>query len=133
MRKTLIVAITVVSFAFLTSQALAWWCDGNWGGGPWTGGYYSNAPSGSYQSFLNDTAALRADLAAKETEYNALMAQPNPDPQKANNLSLAIAGLRNQIQAKAQNYGMMAPGAGGYGHGSYGSPMSSYGYGGYCW
>ena len=145
MKKILIVLVTVVSLGLIGSQALACYWDGYYGGpmggpmmggpmmgGPMMGGYNTGGmPGGSYQSFLNDTAKLRQEFAAKRGEYDALMAQANPDPQKAGQLSQEIAGLHDQLQAKAQGYGTAAPGP-------YGAPRGGYGYGGgyggwNCW
>ncbi|MBW1801717.1 MAG: periplasmic heavy metal sensor [Deltaproteobacteria bacterium] len=87
------------------------------------GGYAPGVnPGGAYQNFLNDTVQLRQDLAAKQREYNALMAQPNTDPKRAGQLSGEIATLHQQLQAKAQASGLPGPG-------SYGAPMGGYGYG----
>lgn len=134
MKKVLIVLVTLVSLGFIASQSLACWWDGYWGGptgGAW-GGYAPGInPGGAYQNFLNDTAKLRQELAGKQAEYNALMAQPNPDPKRAGELSKEIAGIHDQLQAKAQASGLPGPG-------SYGAQRGGYRYGpGYsgwgCW
>jgi zinc resistance-associated protein len=125
MKKPLVVTLAVISLVLIGSIALACWEDGYWDrGGPGRGhggGNYSDAHPG-YQNFLNDTAKLRQELAAKRGEYNAMMASPNPDPQKAGQLSQEMTLLHDQLQAKAQSYGMAAPGPygalrGGYGFG----------------
>ena len=130
MKKLLVVLVTVVSLGFIASQALACMWDGYWGGGPMMGGYYSSAAtSGSYQSFLNDSARLRQELAAKQGEYNALMSQPNPDAKRVGQLSQEIAGIHDRLRAKAQASGLPDPG-------SYSAQMGNYGsgYGGWaCW
>jgi len=36
--------------------------------------------NGVYQTFINDTQALRSSISAERTELNALMAGKNPDP-----------------------------------------------------
>jgi zinc resistance-associated protein len=121
MKKLVMVSALVVIVGLLASQALACWWDGNYGGhmmGWGSGrGYYS-------QSFLNDTATLRQELAAKQGEYNALMAQSSPDPKRASQLSQEIVGLQDQLQAKAQAQGYMGPR--GYGNGPYGDGWA-------CW
>ena len=138
MRKFSIVLVMVVALGFVTSQALACYWDGYYGGpmggpayGP-RGGYAPGAaPSGAYQNFLNDTAKLRQDLAAKQGEYNAMMAQSNPDPKKIGQLSQEMAGLHDQLHTKAQGSGIAGsmPYGGQMGPGPYGS-----GYGGLnCW
>ena len=132
MKKILIVLVTVMSLSFVASQAVACMWDGYWGGGGYGAGYgLGVSPGGANQGFLNDTAKLRQDLAGKQAEYNALTAQPNSDPKRIGQLSQEIAGIHNQLQAKAQASGLAAPG-------SYGAPMGGYGYGsGYsgwaCW
>jgi len=115
MKRFVMVSALVVFLGLLASQALACWWDGNYGGhmmGWGSGrGYYP-------QSFLNETATLRQELAAKQGEYNALMAQSNPDPNRAAQLSQEIVGLQDQLQAKAQARGFMGPrGYNGYGPG----------------
>ena len=139
MRKITVVLVMVVALGLVASQALAsMWdgYDGDYMGGPMMGGYYNQgvAPGGSYQTFLDETQGLRQELAAKQGEYNALMAQSDPDPQKAGQVSREIAGLHGQLQAKASARG---PGAQG-GPGGYNAPMRPYGYssgyGGWnCW
>ncbi len=139
MKKLLVVLVAVMALGFIGSQALACMWDGYWGGpmgGSWGGGYYSNVnPGGSHQKFLNDTASLRGELAAKQGEYNALMTQPNPDTKRAGKLSREIAELHDQLKAKAQTYDLAAPTPrGNY----YNPPNAHYGYcGGWggrgCW
>jgi len=133
MKKLIITFVALVSISalgFVGSQVWACW----WGGyhGSSTEGYYPNTnPGSTYQDFLNDTAKLRQELAAKQGEYNALMAQPNPDPKKAAQLSQEIARIHDQLQTKAQAYGLNMPTPrGNY----YNAPMAPYGYGGWgCW
>lgn len=140
MRKLVIVIALVASVGLITSTALACYWDGYYGGpmggpayGPWGGYAPGAAPSGAYQNFLNDTAKLRQELAAKQGEYNALMAQSNPDPKKIGQLSQEMAGLHEQLRTKAQGSGLAGPmphsgrmGPDPYGYGS--------GYGGWnCW
>jgi hypothetical protein len=124
MRKIVIALIALVSLGLVASQVWACRWAGYWGGpmrGPW-GGYYSNIHSGrSYQKFLNDTAELRQELAAKQGKYNALMAQPTPDPEKAGQLSQEIASLHDQLQAKAESFGLPALGP-------HNAPRGFYGY-----
>jgi len=125
MRKLIIVSISVVFLGLIASQALACWWDGYWGGPVgWRGGTYApgTGSTENYQSFLSDTAQLREELAAKQGEYNALMAQPNPDPSRIGQLTLEIARHHDQLRAKAQVSGLAGPG-------SSGAPMGGYGYG----
>jgi septal ring factor EnvC (AmiA/AmiB activator) len=53
---------------------------------------------------MNDSASIREKIAAKHGEYNALMAQQNPDPKRAAQLQEDIAKLNNQIQQNAQKH-----------------------------
>lgn len=138
MRKLIIVIALVASAGLLASAALACYWDGYYGGpmgGSMMGGYYPGvAQGGSYQTFLDETQDLRQELAAKQGEYSALMAQSNPDPQKAGQISREIAGMHGQLQAKARARGLGAQG----GPGPYSAPMRPNGYGsGYggwnCW
>jgi len=114
MRKLVITLAVVGALGLVASQALAW---GPGGQGGWCpmGGYSGAYTGGAYQSFLNDTAQLRQELAAKQGEYNALMAQPNPDPKQTAQVSQEIARLQEQIQTKAQSSGVAAPGPYAYG------------------
>lgn len=107
MRKLLIVLAVTISLGLIASQVWAGPGCGYWGRSGT--GYYSNEnPGGSYQDFLNDTANLRNGLAARQGEYNALMAQPNPDPEKAGQLAREIGELEAKLQGKAQAYGVDA-------------------------
>ncbi len=90
--------------------------DGNWGGSRdgwgWgsNSGYYDNQDD-SYQNFINDSASIREELAARHGEYNALMAQQNPDPKQAGQVQADIAKLNNQIQQKARKYNVSSRGS----------------------
>jgi zinc resistance-associated protein len=133
MKKPLVVTLATISLVLIGSLALACWEDGYWGwGGPGRGhggGYYSDVNPG-YQNFLNDTANLREELAAKQGEYNALMTQSNPDPKRAAQLSQEIARLNEQLRVKAQSF---RPGPGSHG-GAMGPYCYDYRYGGRgCW
>jgi len=131
MKKVFVGLAILVSLGLVASQALAW--GPNYGGcGMWgpRGGYYGDVnPNTADRSFLNDTAKLRKDLAGKEAEYDAMMAQPNPDPKQASKLSQEIFEIRNQLRAKVQSYGFAERGPRGYWHGGH---MGPYG-GGYSW
>ena len=133
MKKLLIVMVAVVFLGFVASQALACIWDGYWGdpmrgrmmGGPMMGGSWCGYapgvnPGGAYQSFLNDTVKLRQELAAKQGEYSALMAQPSPDPKRAGEISKEIASIHDRLLAKAQASGLPRPGSHRYGSGSRG-------------
>ncbi len=131
MRKALVVMVSIVAMSLIASQALAWCGGGYWRGpaGRTWGGYAPGAGSGvAYQQFMNDTKALRQELAAKQGEYDALMAQPNPDPKRAGELSAQIDNLDEQLQEKAQASNMPGP---RYGRGPMGGCGYCPGYGGW--
>ena len=101
MKKTLITVAALMAVGFLVTQALAWYQGGPMGAGYHRGpgqckgsGLQSNARSNpDRQAFLQDTLALRQELAADRMELNTLLAQPGPDPDR-------IAELRTRIEAK---------------------------------
>ena len=112
MNKRIIMIIGIVlSIGMFAAVAMACPWDGNWGGWGWgSGSGYTANQGATYQAFMNDTASLREKIAAKHGEYNALMAQQNPDPKRAAQLQGEIANLNNQIQQKAQKYNVSARG-----------------------
>ena len=127
MKKLMIATIALISVGLFSAQVFAWgggYC-GGWGRGPgWHGPNTTTNPPTTerYQTFMNETAQIRQQLAAREGEYRALMVQPNPDPQKAAALSGEIASLREQVRTKAGEYGLNAAGP-------YGGPGNPYCYG----
>ena len=131
MKKVFVGLAILVSLGLVASQASAWGphyggCD-MWGA---RSGYDEDVnPSTAEQSFLQDTAKLRKDLAGKEAEYDALMAQPNPDPKQAGKLAQEIFEIRHQLREKAQSYGFAGRGPRGNWHGRHMGPYA----GGYCW
>ena len=131
MKKVFVGLAILVSLGLVASQALAW--GPNYGGcgmwGPRGGSYGDVTPNTAEQSFLNDTAKLRKDLADKEAKYDALTVQPNPDPEQAAKLSQEIFEIRNQLRAKAQSYGFAGRGPRGNWHGRHMGPYA----GGHRW
>lgn len=115
MRKLVIMLAVVGIVGLAASQAIAHGPGGQGGWCPMMGGYYGTHTDGAYQNFLKDTAQLRQELAAKQGEYNALMAQANPDPKQTAQVSQEIARLQEQIQTRAQSSGVAAPGPYAYG------------------
>lgn len=115
-KRIIMILAVIMSAGFIAGSVMACPWDGNWGGNrdSWgwgsNSGYYDNR-GGSNQDFMNDTASIREELAAKHGEYNALMAQQNPDPKLAGELQAAIAKLNNQIQQKAQKYNVPSRGS----------------------
>ncbi|MDZ7697537.1 MAG: hypothetical protein U5R49_11650 [Deltaproteobacteria bacterium] len=127
MKKLLIATVTLVSLGLFASQGMAFWggsCGGPRGGG-WVAGEtprIDNERKAEYEKYAADTAGIRKELAAKQAEYGALMANDNPDPKRAGELAGEIAGLREQLRAKAPDYGYSKR---GYGPG----PGNAYCYG----
>ncbi len=113
---------TALAFIVLTgSQALACYWDGH------PGGYYADTyTDGRYQDFWDDTAQLRQDLAAKQGEYKAVMAKPDPDPDRVAGLGREIAALDIQLRTRSQAYNLSAASA-KYNY----AARDWYGYG--CW
>jgi len=60
----------------------------------------------AYNNFLDETAKLRQELAAKLHEYNALMPQSNPDPRRMEKLPEELTEIHDQLLAKAQASGL---------------------------
>ena len=114
MKKILFTLITLISFALFGSYAFACYWDGYWGGhmgGPMDGYYADTYAGGNYQEFYDDTSKLRQNLAAKQGEYNALMASQNPDPKRATRLNSEISVLHDQLSAQARSHNLGAPNA----------------------
>ncbi len=139
MRRTLAIALTL-AMSLPRLASLGWGCPWGgdyWGGardGRWGGAYgdMGSAPSGDHQKFLDETADLRKDLAAKGAEYDALMARPDPDPTRAGELSKEIFDIQAQLREKARQYeisGMRHRGS--HNHGRH--HRGAWNCGAYCW
>lgn len=104
MKKTILVVAATAFIALFSTQAFACYWDGYWNGpmGEPMMGYSGD----NYQRFYDNTARLRQDLAAKQGEYNALLATSNPDPKRASTLNHEIAVLHDQLRAQARSYNM---------------------------
>ncbi|MCD6272247.1 MAG: hypothetical protein J7K30_05240 [Deltaproteobacteria bacterium] len=112
MKKTILV-IAAAFIVLIGTQAFACYWDGYWGGpmgGPMAGVY-----GDQYQGFYDKTAQLRQDLAAKQGEYNALLATSNPDSKRAAELSREISVLHDQLRTQARSYNLPAPNTRHYG------------------
>jgi hypothetical protein len=129
--KKFLIAMTAVAALFVGSQAWACLWDGYWGGpmGAPVNGYYSNIySSGTHQGFFDGTVQLRQNLAEKRSEYQALLAQPNPDPRKVSDLNRQITMLNDQLVAEARSSNLPIP-SGNYGNSGNGPMWGS----GMCW
>ena len=115
-KRIMMILAVIVSAGFIAGSVWACPWGWDWGGSRdsrgWgsDSGYYDNRDD-NYQNFINDSASIREELAAKHGEYNALMAQQNPDPKRAGELQAEIAKLNNQIQQKAQKYNVSSRGS----------------------
>ena len=108
-KRIMMILVVIVSAGFIAGSAMAcpWGWDWGWG----SDSDYYDSRDDSYQSFINESASIREELAAKHGEYNALMAQQNPDPKRAGELQADIAKLNNQIQQKEQKYNVSSRGS----------------------
>ena len=129
MKKTIIVTAATAFIALFSTQAFACYWDGYWGGP--MGGPMVGFKGDTYQRFYDETAKLRQDLAAKQGEYNALLAAPNPDPKRAAELSREITISHDQLRSQAHAYNLPAPNNGYYGWGRMGGYPMMDGHG--CW
>ena len=68
------------------------------------------------EKFLEETTALRKEIVVKQSAYDALMHQDNPDEKKAAQLSGELFDLRTELQNKAAERGITG-GFGGCGRG----------------
>lgn len=125
MKRISIIIVLLVAVSLISSQAIACMWDGYYGDSMMNSYNYNNPQDGSYNKFMNETRELRQDLAGKKGEYEAIMSQPNPDPEKAGKVSREIAGIHEQLQAKANARGLGGQG----GQNPHGRNMGSYGNG----
>ena len=65
------------------------------------------------QSFYDNTAILRATLAADQAELDALMVGDNPDPKRARALSESISKSQDELRRQAGSYATPKMGHGG--------------------
>ena len=122
MKKAILIVAAMAFTASIGSQAFACYWDGYWGGP--MGGSMAGYHNGNYQGFYDQTAQLRQDLAAKQSEYNALMATSTPDPKQTAELNREIAVLHDQLSAQARSFNLPP------GNARYYSRMGGYGW---CW
>lgn len=57
-----------------------------------------------HSKFMQDTLALRQQLAAKQIELQTLWAQPKPDQDKINKLANEVTGLRSQLSQQQDQF-----------------------------
>jgi zinc resistance-associated protein len=148
MKKTIMVLALVMTVAFISTNAMAWGMNGWNGNGHnmhYNNGVNSQVNSQAYQDFLNDTAKLRASIAADQVELSAIMASPSPDAKRARTVTEQMnekiaklnekAAAQNLPQMGNGRYGMMGNGMMGngmMGNGMMGPGMMNNGYHG-CW
>jgi len=77
------------------------------------------------EKFLEETTALRKEIVVKQSSYDALLLQDNPDEKKAAQLSGELFDLRTELQNKAAERGI----TGGFGFSGRGPGMMSGGSG----
>ncbi len=113
MKKVITAVSAILIVGFFAANAFAWGCSGMYGNG------YNQTGSnnGAYQSFINDTQALRDSLSADRAELNALSANANPDSKRARALSEQISKSENELRTKAQQNNVSGIGRMGYGQG----------------
>ena len=111
MKKSILVFAAAATFTLIGTQAFACYGDGN-GSGPMGGQMGGVQKNGNYHDFYEKTASLRQDLAGKQGEYNALLANPNPDPKRAAELNREIVILHDQLSAKARSLNLPVPNMG---------------------
>ena len=113
MKKVITAIAATLIVGFFAASAYAWGCGYGYGGGMYGNGYYNQSGynNGTYQTFMNETQALRSSISADRAELNALMAGGSPDPQKARALSEKISKSENELRSKVQRYNV----AGGMG------------------
>ncbi|MBU2482563.1 MAG: periplasmic heavy metal sensor [Proteobacteria bacterium] len=117
MKKAITAVAATLIVGFFAASAYAWGCGYGYGGGMYGNGYsQSGYNNGAYQTFINDTQALRSSISADRAELNALMAGANPDPKKARALSEKISQAENDLRNKAQQHSF----SGGMGNWGYG-------------
>ena len=112
MKKIVVALVLISSLFFAGTQVWAW--SGGCQGCPMAAGgeNTANVNPEAYQKFIDSTAQLRLDLAAKRGEYEAVLAQTNPDPKQAGQVSREIAEIQSKIQLKAKEQGLPAWGQG---------------------
>lgn len=111
MKKSMII-ISVLALGALFVAPTAFARNGGMGYNGQCPVYSDNA--GDRQAFYDNTADLRAELAADRAERAALMAGTNPDPKRVRALAEKISKQQNQLRKHAEKYNvtLMGPGMG---------------------
>ncbi|MDK9708329.1 MAG: hypothetical protein OEL83_14900 [Desulforhopalus sp.] len=125
MKKSILALAALATITLTGTQVFACYWDGYWGGS--MGGPMAMVGGGNYQDFYAKTAQIRQDLAAKQGEYNALMASPNPDTKRTGDLNREITILHDKLSAQASTHNLPALNGGRHGN------MNGYAMGGGCW
>lgn len=89
-------------------------------GGPGSGAELDEESLAARDKFFNETVNLRRQVVVKSAEIDALMSRENPDEKKVGLLTGEVFDLKNQLHAKAEEYGIKAGGyfcGGPYGNG----------------
>jgi hypothetical protein len=68
--------------------------------------YNDETSSKAQEKFLEETAALRKEIVVKQSAYDALMQQDNPDEKKAAQLSGELFDLQTALENKAEERGI---------------------------
>lgn len=115
MKKTIVAFALVLAagFGLYTADAHAQ----GWGYNGMMGPYGMMGNNGGYsQAFMTETTPIRTAIAADRAEMNALMAGPQPDPQRVRALSERISANETALAEKARSYEVNTiPGGAGYG------------------
>lgn len=117
MKKIILTVSIVLMVGFMAASAYAWGCGGMHGSGHNNGMHGAGYNNDAYQSFNNNTQALRSSIAADRAELNALMASNNPDAKRVRALTEKISQSEIELRNAAQQYNMAGMGMGGYGQG----------------
>ena len=92
MKKSIIALALVVTMGlgFSAVSAFAWYCNGPGGGygmRGWSDNSGTPANDADYKKFLDETAQLRKSIAVDRAVLDAILAGPQPDPKKVEELT----------------------------------------------
>ncbi len=99
--KRIAIVATVVGLALVAASVVyaGGWGRGGWGRAGGCYGYSQMSPEqrAAWSQYLNETLSLRQQLAAKRMELHTLMAQPNPDQARIEQLNKEIGELSGKL------------------------------------